>query len=169
VPGTDSGTLFASIDLASHLVPGTDSGTLFASIDLALHPVPGTGLGTLFASIDLALHPVPGTGLGTLFASIDLALHLVPGTDSGTLAPIWAPYGSFSTTICIAESLSRRAVRLNERCHRLSPPNSDRSELLTGPIANHHSLSTALITKPRLDATNSPPLLDSEGSSQAHT
>ena len=51
--------------LASHLVPGTDSGTLFASIDLALHLVPGTDSGTLFASIDLASHPVPGTDLGT--------------------------------------------------------------------------------------------------------
>jgi hypothetical protein len=28
--------------LASHPVPGTDLGTLFASIDLASHPVPGT-------------------------------------------------------------------------------------------------------------------------------
>jgi hypothetical protein len=28
--------------LALHPVPGTDSGTLFASIDLASHPVPGT-------------------------------------------------------------------------------------------------------------------------------
>jgi hypothetical protein len=33
--------------LASHPVPGTDLGTLFASIDLASHPVPGTDLGTL--------------------------------------------------------------------------------------------------------------------------
>ena len=32
---------------ASHRVPGTDSGSLFASIDLALHPVPGTDSGTL--------------------------------------------------------------------------------------------------------------------------
>ena len=56
--------------LALHLVPGTDLGTLFASIDLASHLVPGTDLGTLFASIDLALHLVPGTDLGTLFASI---------------------------------------------------------------------------------------------------
>ena len=140
--------------LASHLVPGTDSGPLFASIDLALHPVPGTDSGTcLLASTWRCMRCV--------------APIWAPGT--WCLAPIWAPYGSFSTTICIAESLSRRAVRLNELCHRLSPPNSDRSELLTGPIANHHSLSTALITKPRLDATNSPPLLDSEGSSQAHT
>ncbi len=61
------------------------------------------------------------------------------------LAPIRAPYVSFATTICIAESLSRRAVRLNERCHRLSPPNSGRSELLIGPIANHHSLSTVML------------------------
>ena len=64
---------------------------------------------------------------------------------TGCLAPIRAPYRSFSTTICIAESVSRRAVRLSERCHRLSPPNSGRSELLIGPIANHHSLSTVML------------------------
>jgi hypothetical protein len=74
--------------LALHPVPGTDLGTLFASIDLASHPVPGTDSGTLFASIDLASHPVPGTDSGTLFASIDLASHLVPGTDSGTLSEL---------------------------------------------------------------------------------
>ena len=67
------------------------------------------------------------------------------GRCTRCLAPIRAPYGSFSTTICIAESLSRRAFRLNERCHRLSPPNSGRSELLIGPIANHHSLSTVML------------------------
>ena len=49
--------------LALHPVPRTDSGSLFASIDLASHLVPGTGLGTLFASIDLASHLVPGTSV----------------------------------------------------------------------------------------------------------
>ena len=53
---TDSGTLFASIDLASHPVPGTDSGTLFASIDLASHPVPGTDSGTLWELLYDNLH-----------------------------------------------------------------------------------------------------------------
>jgi hypothetical protein len=43
--------------LALHPVPGTDSGTLFASIDLALHLVPGTDLGTLFASIRPGVAP----------------------------------------------------------------------------------------------------------------
>jgi hypothetical protein len=56
-------------------VPGTDLGTLFASIDLALHLVPGTGLGLLFASIDLASHPVPGTDLGTLSELLYDNLH----------------------------------------------------------------------------------------------
>ena len=106
MPGTDSGTLFASIawrrtwclapiwvacllasDLASHLVPGTDLGlgTLFASIDLASHPVPGTDSGSLFASIawrrTRCLAPIWAP---CLLAS-DLALHLVPGTGLGTL------------------------------------------------------------------------------------
>ncbi len=75
MPGTDLGTLFASIDLASHLVPGTDLGTLFASIDLASHLVPGTGLGLLFASIawrrTRCLAPIRArTDSGSLFASI---------------------------------------------------------------------------------------------------
>ena len=56
VPGTDSGILFASIDLASHPVPGTDSGTLFASIDQASHPVPGTDSGTLWELLYDNLH-----------------------------------------------------------------------------------------------------------------
>ena len=42
--------------LALHLVPGTDLGTLFASIDLASHPVPGTGLGTLWELLYDNLH-----------------------------------------------------------------------------------------------------------------
>ena len=85
MPGTDSGSLFASIDLALHPVPGTDSGTLFASTDLASHPVPGTDSGTLFASIawrrTRGLAPI---WVACLLAS-DLASHLVPGTGLGTL------------------------------------------------------------------------------------
>ena len=69
--------------LALHLVPGTDLGTLFASIDWrctwCLAPIRAP---CLLAS-DLASHPVPGTDSGILFASIYLALHPVPGTDSG--------------------------------------------------------------------------------------
>ena len=42
--------------LASHLAPGTDSGSLFASIDLALHLVPGTDSGTLWQLLYDNLH-----------------------------------------------------------------------------------------------------------------
>jgi hypothetical protein len=66
--------------LALHMVPGTDLGTLFASIDLALHPVPGADLAPCLLASTWRCTRVPGTDLGTLFASIDLALHPVPGT-----------------------------------------------------------------------------------------
>ncbi|RLS74538.1 MAG: hypothetical protein DWH99_00760, partial [Planctomycetota bacterium] len=58
-------------DLAPYRVPGTDLGSLFASIRLAPYRVPGTDLGTLcLLASDRASHRVPGTDLGSLFASI---------------------------------------------------------------------------------------------------
>jgi len=74
------GCLFASIDLASHLVPGTDLSASLLASDLASHLVPGTDLShrfvRLFASIRSgdapgAWHRFGRTVGGPLFASID--------------------------------------------------------------------------------------------------
>ena len=54
--------LFASIDLAPHLVPGTDLAACLLATVLASHLMPGTDLAVpVFASIDLAptCPPVP--------------------------------------------------------------------------------------------------------------
>jgi hypothetical protein len=60
--------LFASIDLASHLVPGTDLAACFP------HLVPGTDLAACLLATVLASHLMPGTDLAVpVFASIDLA------------------------------------------------------------------------------------------------
>jgi hypothetical protein len=99
-----SGRLFASIDLASHLVPGTDLSASLLASDLASHRVPGTDLAACLLASDLASHLVPGTDLShrfvrqfasirpgvapgawhrfvRLFLASDLASHRVPGTD----------------------------------------------------------------------------------------
>jgi hypothetical protein len=81
--------LFASIDLAPHLVPGTDLAACLLASDLATHLVPGTDLAAYLLASDLATHLVPGTDLGRLFASIR------PGAAPGA----WQRFGGLFASI----------------------------------------------------------------------
>jgi hypothetical protein len=93
VPGTDLAPIWApyllASGMASHQVPGTDWGTLFASIQPGVAPGAWHRLGPCLLACGLASHRVPGTDFGPLFASIRTgaapgAWHRF-GTDLGPL------------------------------------------------------------------------------------
>ena len=66
-------------------VPGTDLGSLIASIRPGSAPGAWHRLRPCLLASDLAPHRVPGTDLGPCLLASDLAPHRVPGTDVGPL------------------------------------------------------------------------------------
>jgi len=71
--------LFASIDLAPHLVPGTDLAACLLASDLASHLVPGTDLAACLLASALATHRVPGTDLAAPLAGLCLLVLMGSG------------------------------------------------------------------------------------------